>query len=55
MLFNMSESTYVVSSYEGCKKREILSIEYEEKILKRDLKHNSENYEGVKYLIERVY
>ena len=28
-VYNMSESTYTISSYEGCK---ILSIEYEEKV-----------------------
>ena len=43
MLYNMSESTYVISSCEGCK---ILSIEYEEKESKRDL---NTNREGVKY------
>ena len=49
MLYNMSESMYVIYSYEGCK---IYRGEYEERT---DLNHNSEKYEGVKYIIDRVY
>ena len=48
----MSESTYVISSYERYKYSEVTM---KRKMLKSDINPNSEKYEGVKYLIERVY